>query len=178
MPTSICPGLYQSVWIISFMHVYAFLLLCFISIFASLDLGFAMLFSLLGLLLVSLWGHLLVWLHLSLSWLVWMWPFMRHIFVMWVCLIHTFLRSVQWCYAFLAYFVPPIWLSLLLCIFARLLHVHAWVCVSSVPQSHGTMDIWSKLTFVLLGQPPLLDNMFVCPRLAPFDSLSFSMLSF
>ena len=45
---------------------------------------------------------------------------MRHIFVILVCLIHTFIFSVQWCYACLACFVPPIWLSLLLCIFAHL----------------------------------------------------------
>ena len=35
-----------------------------------------------------------------------------------------------------------------------------------------------KPTFVFLGCPLLFDNMFVCPRSAPFDSLSFSMLSF
>jgi len=40
--------------------------------YASLDLGFAMLYALLGLVLVGLWGHLLVWLHLSLLWLIWM----------------------------------------------------------------------------------------------------------
>ena len=54
------------------MHVYACLLLCFVFMFAYLDLGFAMLFALCGLVLVGFWGHLLVWLHLSLLWLVWM----------------------------------------------------------------------------------------------------------
>ena len=43
------------------------------------------------------------------------------------------------------------------------LHVHAWVYVSSIPQSHGTMDTRSKPTFVLLGHPLLFDNMFICP---------------
>ena len=61
-----------------------------------------------------------MWLHLSLLWLVWMWSLVRHISVMLVHLIHTFLHFVWWCYAFLSCFVPPVWLSLLLCIFARL----------------------------------------------------------
>ena len=45
------------------------------------------------------------------------------------------------------------------------LHVHAWVCVSSILQSRGTMDTQSKPTFILLVHPFLFDNMFVCPRL-------------
>ena len=52
-----------------------------------------------------------------------------------------------------------------LCFFASLytcLHVHAWVCVSSILQSNGIMDTWSKFTFVRLGYPLLFDNMFVC----------------
>ena len=40
------------------------------------------------------------------------------------------------------------------------------------------MDTQSKPTFVLLGHHLLFDNMFVCPHLAPFDSLTFSMISF
>ena len=36
------------------------------SVFAYLDLGFAIPCALRGFVLVSLWGHLLVWLHLSL----------------------------------------------------------------------------------------------------------------
>ena len=82
-----------------------------------------------------------------------------------VCSIHTFLYSVRYWYASLACFAPPIWLSLLLCIFASLhtcLHVHAWVCVSSILQYNGTMDTRSKPTFVLLGHHLLFDNMFVC----------------
>ena len=87
-----------------------------------------------------------------------MWPLVRYIFVMLVCLIHIFLRSML---ALLA-------LCHLLgfhCFFASLhacLHVHAWVCVLSILQSHGDMDTRSKPTFV----PFLFDNMFVCPRLA------------
>ena len=40
------------------------------------------------------------------------------------------------------------------------------------------MDTRSKPTFVLLGHHLLFDNMFVCSHLAPFDSLTFSMISF
>ena len=43
------------------------------------------------------------------------------------------------------------------------LHVYAWVCVSSILQSNGTMDTWSKPTFILLGHHLLFDNMLVCP---------------
>ena len=50
-------------------------------------------------------------------------------------------------------------------------------CVSSILQSNGTMGIRSKPTFVLLGQPLLFDNMFVCPHLALFVSVSLCMLS-
>ena len=100
------------------MYVYDFLLLCFISVFASLDLDFAKLCALRGLVVVDLWGHLLVWLDLPLLCLVWVWPFVRHISVMLVCLIHTFLYFVRCC---CACFVPLVWHSLLLCIFARLL---------------------------------------------------------
>ena len=53
-PTSMHLGLYQRVWIISFMYVYACLLLCFISMFTYLDLGFAMLCALCVLVLISL----------------------------------------------------------------------------------------------------------------------------
>ena len=62
-PTSMHLGLYQRVWIISFMYVYACLLLCFISMLTCPDLGFAMLFVLYRLVFVGLWGHLLMWLH-------------------------------------------------------------------------------------------------------------------
>ena len=43
-----------------------YLLLCFISTFVCLDLGFAMICALHGFVLIDLWGHLLAWLHLSL----------------------------------------------------------------------------------------------------------------
>ena len=133
--------IYQRVWIISFMHVYACLLLCFISMFSYLDLGFAMLFAFFGLVLVSLWGHLLVWLHSSLLWLVWMWTLVRNIFVMLVCLICTFLHYVQWCNACLTCFVPPVSLSLLLYIFAcsPTCFMHVSVCR---PYSN-LMELWT-----------------------------------
>ena len=50
--------------------MFACLFPCFISMLASLDLGFAM--------LCTLHGFMLVWLLLSLLGLVWMWPFMRY----------------------------------------------------------------------------------------------------
>ena len=50
--------------------------------------------------------------------------------------------------------------------------------VSSILQSHGIMDTWSKPTFVLLGHPLLFDNMLVWSYLAYFATLSLSMLSF
>ena len=76
-----------------------------------------------------------------------------------------------------------------LCFFAFLhSHVHAWVCVSSLLQSYGTRDTWSKPTFVLLGHPLLFDNMlvcsficlacFVCPRLALFISVFLACFPF
>ena len=69
-----------------------------------------------------------------------------------------------------------------LCFFVSLhtcLRVHAWVCASLVLHSHWTMDTRSKSTFVLLRHPPFFFyNMLVCPHLASFASLSFSMLSF
>ena len=97
-------------------------LLHFIFVLASLDLGFAM--------LCALHGLVLTWPHPSLLGIDWVWPFAFPCF-----------------YAF----------SLHTC-----LHVHAWVCVSSILQSNGTLDIWSKPTFVLQGHPFLFDNLFVC----------------
>ena len=58
------------------------------------------------------------------------------------------------------------------------LHVHAWVYVSSILWSNGTMGTRSKPTFVLLGHSLLSNNMFVCPCLASLASFSFSALSF
>ena len=53
-----------------------------------------------------------------------------------------------------------------LCFFAFLHacpHVHAWICVSSILQSNGTMDTQSKPTFVPPGHPLLSNNMLVFP---------------
>ena len=52
------------------------------------------------------------------------------------------------------------------CFFASLhacLHVHAWVYISSILQSNGTIDTRSKPTFVLLGHLFLFDNMLFAP---------------
>ena len=112
-----------------------------------------------------------------------------------VCLVHTFLHSMRWWYACLAYFVPPFWLSFLLCVFSCLptcscMSLYLLMSSSLIPiilckftpvfdtrdsesligilfdgtciihtQSHRTMDIRSKPTFVLLGHPILFDNM-------------------
>ena len=53
---SIHLGPHQRVWITLFLHVYACLLLCFMHVLTSLDLGFAM--------LDALSGFVVVWLHL------------------------------------------------------------------------------------------------------------------
>ena len=47
----------------------------------SRPLPYSCLFSLYGLLLVGLWGHLLVWLHPPFWWLVWMQPCWEYILV-------------------------------------------------------------------------------------------------
>ena len=143
--------------------MFACLLLCFISMFACPDLGFDMLYGLHGFVFVGLWGHLLVWLHPSLLWIVWIRPLVGYTSVALVCLTHTLspLRAMLIC------------LSCLLCAvclaffaFSHLLHAclhfHAWVCVSSILQSNGTMDTRSKPKFVLQGHPLLFHNMFVC----------------
>ena len=52
------------------MSMYVCLLLCFMSMFVCLDLGFAILCAFSEFVLVGLWGHLLVWLYLSLLWIV------------------------------------------------------------------------------------------------------------
>ena len=66
-----------------------------------------------------------------------------------------------------SWFVPLVWLSLLLCIlFAHLPTcscLSLYLLVSSILQSNKTMDTWSKPIFVLLGHPLLFDNMLVCP---------------
>ena len=76
-----------------------------------------------------------------------------------------YLHSAWW-YACHACIVPLVWLSLLFCIFAHLptcSRMSPCLLVSFVLQSNGTMDTWSKPTFVLLGHHLLLDNMLVCP---------------
>ena len=128
---------------------------------------------------VGLWGHLLVWLHPSLLWIVWIRPLVGYTSVALVCLMHALspLRVMLTC-------LPCLFCAACLAFFAFLhllhacLHFHAWVCVSSILQSNGIMDTRSKPTIVLLGHHLLFDNMFVCPHLAPFDSLTFSMISF
>ena len=83
-----------------------------------------------------------------------------------------------------------------LCFYASLkacLHVHAWVYVSSILQSNGTMDTRSKPTFVFLGHPlclitclfslsyayhalfaPVWLSLLVCS----LQALTFSLISF
>jgi len=98
--------------------MFACLLLCYISMFPCLDLGFAMLYALCGLVLVGLWGHLFVWFA----------PFRACLDVT-TCEIHlrgvgvldhTFLCSIRCCYACLVCFVILVWLCLLFYIFACL----------------------------------------------------------
>ena len=144
----------------------ASLLLWFISMFACLDLGLVMLCALHGLVLVGLWGYLLVWLHLSLLWIVWMLPFVRHTSVVFVCLIHTFLCSA-WClYGWLAFFVPPVWLSVLLCIFVRLPTCSCMsLCVvhSPISWNYG----YSIQTYISPSRTPSF--VWQHARLTPFD---------
>ena len=59
------------------------------TMFSCLDLGFAMLCALCGLVLFSLWGHFLVWLHPSLLWLIWEWPLVKYNIVVLDCLMQT-----------------------------------------------------------------------------------------
>ena len=172
------------------MHVYACLLLCFMSMFASLVLGFAMPSALRGL--------DLVWLHPTPMWLC---------FSVTTCEMHLCDAGLLYAYPF---FAPCDNMLALLacapvgfhCFYAfshACLHVHAWVLLAyvikpssyylervhfrlwcmrpwvpsgtlldgtrvlSILQHSGTMDIWSKPAFVLLGHHILFDNMFTCP---------------
>ena len=86
--------------------------------------------------------------------------------------------------------------SLLACVikpnsyYLVLVHTHFWYVRPQVPcrnfawwhvsilKSHRIMNTRSKPTFVLVEHPLLFDNIFVFPRLAFFDSFSFSVLSF
>ena len=147
------------------MHVYACLLLCFMPMFAFLDLGFAMLCALCGLVLVGHWGHLLVWFHSSLLWHVWIWPLMRHISIMFVCLLLTFLYSVR-SYDCLACTRDP--------------ESHIGILLHGVCVVH-TPILWNYgnpiQTYICpLRTPSLFDSMFVCPCLALFASVSLCML--
>ena len=109
---------------------------------------------------------------------------MRYTSMVLVCLLYTFLHSMQCWYACHACFKPPVWISLLLCLFARLPTCSCMSLCVVRTQSNGTMDTWSKPTFFLLGHPLLFDNMFVCsficvacfvcPRLAFFGSMFFA----
>ena len=151
--------------------MYAFLLLCFISIFACLDLGFCHALCPLWVYACRSLGPLAcvvashhLW-DISLwCWCAWYTPSSASCDVVMLALLalcHPF--------SFLCFFV-----SLHTC-----LRVHAWVCASLVLHSHWTMDTRSKSTFVLLRHPLFFFyNMLVCPHLASFASLSFSMLSF
>ena len=109
------------------MDVCACLLLCFVSMFVYLDLDFAMLCALFGLVFFGFWGYLLVWLHMSLLWFVWVWPLMRHISVMLVCLIHTFLYSMRCWYVCLAALCHPF---SFLCFFYIFAHLPACSCMN------------------------------------------------
>ena len=109
---------------------------------------------------------------------------MRYTSVVLVCLIHTFLHSMRCWYACLACFVPPVWLSLLLCIFTRLptcscmnlcvVHtpiqwnyehsIQIYICPLKTPSF-----VWSYVCF-----PFRVLSMFVCPCLASFPCLSLA----
>ena len=89
-----------------------------------------------------------------------------------------FLCFMRCCYACLACFVSPVWLSLLRCIFAYLPICSCMsLCVIHAPIS---WDYRHPIqTYICPPRTPsLFDNMLICPRLASFSSLSFSMLSF
>ena len=70
------------------------------------------------------------------------------------------------------------------CTLAYMFIMNLCLLVSFILQSSGTMDTWSKPTFVLLGHTLLFDNMlvcpficlacFVCPHLAFFVSMFFA----
>ena len=98
--------------------------------------------------------------------------------------IYTLLRSVRYWYACL---VSLVWLSLLLCIFARLPTCSCMsLCVVRTPiqwnygYSIQTYICPPRTLFCLIAClfAFLVLHMFVCPCLASFASLSFSMLYF
>ena len=75
-------------------------------------------------------------------------------------------------------FVPPVGF---ICIFTRLLHVHAWVLlasVSSMLQHNEVMDIWSKPTFVPRGHYLLFAFLLACLLSCLLASLFSFLLSY
>ena len=134
------------------MHVYAYLLLCLISMFACLDQGFIMLGTLHGLMLVGNWGHMLVcdcicsscglfgcdhlW-DTSLScWCAWYMPFSTSCDVM-LALCHLFGFLYFFAFLLLAYMFMH--KSLLACVikpnsyYLVRVHTHLWYTRARVP---------------------------------------------
>ena len=162
--------------LLCFMSMFACLLLRFMSMFACLDLHLAMLCTLCELMLVGPWGHLHVWLHLSLLGLVWMQPLVRYTSVVLVCLIHTSLSTL--CkvdiFALLALFHP----FGFFCLFASLhacLHVHACVYVSS----QDTLFCLITCLFAFLyAQHALFAPIWLSLLVCSLHTLPFSLVSF
>ena len=133
--------------------MFACLLLCFISMLASLDLGFAICA------LCPPW---------VCAWVVRSVPsrvcldvttYEIHLCGVGVLTLHLSLPCAM------LIRLPCLLCTTRLAFFASLhtcLHVHAWVCVSSILQSNEAMDTRSKTTFVLLGHLFLFDDMLVC----------------
>ena len=152
-PYGLCHRPYTLAYIKGFgspvFHVYASFLLCFMLVLSTLVLGFAM--------LDTLSGFVVVWLHST---------------PMRPCLDVTNWDALLWCQLLCAHLSPfslratiayHAFLCHLLALCASLhacLHVHAWVLlvsVSSMLQHNENMDIRSKPTFVLRGC-----HLFVC----------------
>ena len=115
------------------MSMFAYQLLCFISMLDSLYLGFAM--------LCALYGLMLAWLHSSLLGFVWMYPCVGYTPVVLVCLIYAFLHPLRCCLPCLlcttrlAFFA-----SLHLCMLAYMF-MHEFVCrLYSIPMELWTLD--------------------------------------
>ena len=160
--------------------MFACLFPCFISMLASLDLGFAM--------LCTLHGFMLVWLLPSLLGLVWMWPFMRY-------------NPSCWC-AWYAPFSAPCDVDMLallalhhpfgfLHFFASFTHLPTCSCMSlcfvhtPIQWNHGRSI---QTNICPPRTPPLFNNMLrsplcvfhmlVCPYLASLLSLSLACFYF
>ena len=118
-----------------------------------------------------------------------MWLPVRYTSMVSVCQIHTFLHPM-WCwYACLACFVPPIWLSLLLCFLVARLPTCSCMSLCVVHTSiQWVMHTRSKPAFFLLGHylfvlktrffASLCASHVCLPHLASFPSLSLACLSF